>query len=302
MLGRLRMSVDDCLNAYLGLSEQIFTPARSGRNYLRQAIDFVYVNGKFDARILEDVVKKCVGKYSSVGEKDVLLKLDEPCKVYGSYYLLWWVRRIEANCLYLDSFVVATRDSNSEPALLRSYENPDSSQTVGDCKIWEACRATSAAKGFFESITVGKHNQTFSDGGVLYNNPVQLVHREAETIWPERSALLISIGTGIAPGKRLAGNMKEVVDAITNILTETERTANDFHKDHRDMVKDNLLFRFNVTRGLAQIGLAEYLEVGPITDATETYLDEGETGQKMRACVGILLETRSEGSFTSYTS
>lgn len=183
-------------------------------------------------------------------------------------------------------FVVSsllTRVSNSEPALLRSYKNLDSSQAVEDCKIREACRATSAAKGFFESISIGKHYQTLTDGGLLYNNPIQLVHREAETIWLERNALLISIGTGSAPGGPFAGSFKEVVDAMKNILTETGRTADDFYESHLAMVNDNLLFRFNVTHGLTQIGLEEYQEVGSIADAMETYLNNGETGQKMRA-------------------
>lgn len=152
-----------------------------------------------------------------------------------------------------------------------------------DCKIREACRATSAAKGFFESISIGKHYQTLTDGGLLYNNPIQLVHREAETIWLERNALLISIGTGSAPGGPFAGSFKEVVDAMKNILTETGRTADDFYESHLAMVNDNLLFRFNVTHGLTQIGLEEYQEVGSIADAMETYLNNGETGQKMRA-------------------
>lgn len=70
---------------------------------------------------------------------------------------------------------------------------------------------------------------------------------------------------------------------MKNILTETGRTADDFYESHLAMVNDNLLFRFNVTHGLTQIGLEEYQEVGSIADAMETYLNNGETGQKMRA-------------------
>ncbi len=163
------------------------------------------------------------------------------------------------------------------------------------CQIWEACRATSAATGFFDSTTIGEYKKRFIDGGILYNNPIQLVHREAKTIWPERDALLISIGTGSAPGGHFKGNIKKVVEAMKNILTQTERTADDFHRSHRAMVDNGRLFRFNVAHGLAQIGL-EYKEVNSIADATETYLDNGETEQKMKACVKSLLGTQSEGS------
>lgn len=83
------MSLEDCLKAYLELSKQILAPARSRRNFFVQAKDLVYVNGNFDEKILEHVVKNCVGKYSPVGEDYVFKKLDESCREYVSYYLRW---------------------------------------------------------------------------------------------------------------------------------------------------------------------------------------------------------------------
>jgi predicted acylesterase/phospholipase RssA len=163
-----------------------------------------------------------------------------------------------------------------------------------ECKIWEAYRATSAATTFFDPITFGKYGQTFVDGEILYNNPIQLVHREAGRVWSDRKALLISIGTGGAPGKDFKGNIKAVIESMKEILTQTERTANDFHQSHADMVKENLLFRFNVSRGLANIGLEEYREAGAIADATQTYLENGETGEKLNACIGKLLGINPE--------
>ncbi|MGK2896124.1 MAG: patatin-like phospholipase family protein, partial [Candidatus Saccharimonadales bacterium] len=129
-----------------------------------------------------------------------------------------------------------------------------------ECKVWQACRATSAATTFFDPITFGKYGQTFVDGGVLYNNPIQLVHREARQLWPDREILMTSIGTGSAPGKAFQGNLKAIIESMTKILTQTERTANDFHQSHPEMVNNKSLFRFNVFHGLADIGLEEYKE------------------------------------------
>ena len=125
---------------------------------------------------------------------------------------------------------------------------------------------------------------------MLYNNPVQLIHREASNIWPDRRALLISIGTGSAPGKSLKGDLKTVIDRMKEIVAETEKTANDFFYDHGDMVKNNLLYRFNVTNGLANIGLEEYKEVGAMADATQTYLGNGEISKRVESCAKILAE------------
>jgi predicted acylesterase/phospholipase RssA len=88
--------------------------------------------------------------------------------------------------------------------------------SYSDCYTWEACRATSAATTFFDPITIGPMKQSFADGAVAYNNPVQHVYREAQQMWPDRmkDALLITIGTGAAPGPSFEGNAVQVVAAM----------------------------------------------------------------------------------------
>ena len=137
-------------------------------------------------------------------------------------------------------------------AILRSYENNEMPEPLYDeCKIWEACRATSVATTFFDPIAIGPFDQKFADGAILYNNPIQLVHRETQSIWPNRfaGAVLISISTSSAPGKAFEGNIKKIVDVTRSIVTQTKRTADDFFSDHGSMVDRDLLFRFNVFHG-----------------------------------------------------
>jgi predicted acylesterase/phospholipase RssA len=61
--------------------------------------------------------------------------------------------------------------------------------------IWQACRATSAALTYFKPIEVSGY--TYSDGGLLYNNPIQLVHNEASDVFQGQDQLIISLGTSI---------------------------------------------------------------------------------------------------------
>lgn len=61
--------------------------------------------------------------------------------------------------------------------------------------IWQACRATSAALTYFKPIEVSGY--TYSDGGLLYNNPIQLVHNEASDVFHGQDQLIISLGTSI---------------------------------------------------------------------------------------------------------
>jgi ankyrin repeat protein/predicted acylesterase/phospholipase RssA len=158
-----------------------------------------------------------------------------------------------------------------------------------DCKIWEACRATSAATTFFDPIQIGECGQRFIDGASSYNNPIQRAYSEARNLWPGRETFLLSIGTGNAPGLPFKGNIKAFVESMKKIVTETEQTANDFYNSHRELADKSLYFRFNVVHGLAHIGLQEYRKVGLITEATRTYVSQGETNRSLLACIRKLL-------------
>lgn len=109
------------------------------------------------------------------------------------------------------------------------------------------------------------------------------------------NAIIVSIGTGSAPGMTFQGNIKKIVEAMKEIVTQTERTADDFHRAHGKMVAQQCLYRFSVYHGLAEVGLEEYKEKAKIADATQTYLMQGETGQKVRACVDQFTGFHLEG-------
>ncbi|KIM96989.1 hypothetical protein OIDMADRAFT_105858 [Oidiodendron maius Zn] len=235
MLGRLRMSMAECEKAYVQLAEAIFTPRRHQINIPGKAIDFLKVNGKFDEQPLEEILKQ---KIKDAGlEVDALLEDLRPgsCKV----------------------FVCATQVFDNSPTLLRSYENTKVFGDITDVKIWEAGRATSAASSFFDPITIGPMGEKYADGALHYNNPIELVLQESIELWPDRDRVLISIGTGSAPGQAIDGNLKALVSQLVRIATETEETARAFLRSHEDMVRANKLFRFNVYHGLGEIGLDE---------------------------------------------
>lgn len=142
---------------------------------------------------------------------------------------------------------------------------------------------------------MGKYGQEFADGAVLYNNPIQLVEREASTIWPGRmeSAIMVSIGTGSAPGGAFKGNLMKIVDAMKKIVTQTERTNEDFYLAHQAMLYQNRLYRFNVDHGLADVGLDEAKEKQKIASTTQTYLEKAETRGRAKLCVEQLYKPGS---------
>lgn len=80
MLGRLRMTIEQCEDAYLRLSERIFTPKRSRMNPLRSK-DFLRADGKFDHKMLEEATKEIIVKVAGMEEGALLKDPDLSCKV-----------------------------------------------------------------------------------------------------------------------------------------------------------------------------------------------------------------------------
>jgi len=191
--------------------------------------------------------------------------------------------------------VACTHEDITKLAVFRSYLHPTKvrRKIFDKCLIWQACRATSAAPTFFPPIEI--EGQKFLDGGMVFNNPVHIVYREAREIWPDQEPLLISIGTGDAPMEEFGQNLVQVVKTLKNIATETEETANTFLEgEGRALAKHNRYYRFNVPT-LGTIGLQEWKATGKITTLTEHYLDMGEMADKTAACVQKLSEVISKG-------
>jgi predicted acylesterase/phospholipase RssA len=172
---------------------------------------------------------------------------------------------------------------------LRSYtlpEEPDIRATICDAAL-----ATSAATGFFDSVSIGP--RVFVDGAFGANNPVDEVEGEASNIWCSDTGDLkppvkcfISIGTG-NPGKRAIEDniFRFFSKTLVGIITETEETERKFIARWARHFDEKRFFRFNVEQGLQLVGLAEYQEQGLIEAATHEYVTHQNQRFRMRDCV-----------------
>ncbi|OBT53072.1 hypothetical protein VE04_07984, partial [Pseudogymnoascus sp. 24MN13] len=272
MLGRLRMTIPECIKAYTELSKAIFTPRHSRASPVR-GVEYLNGDGKFDSLVLEREIKNQIRKSKVAKNDDQILLQDpeSPCKV----------------CVF------ALRESNSKLAILRTYDYLHASQTLFDeCKVWEACRATSAAPTFFDPVQIGPYKQSFIDGGLGYNNPIFKVYDEAQNIWPDRTVVATSIGTGEVPGTAFGGNLKKIAESITKIVTGCDVVADDFYNANKVMVAEERYCRLSVTHGLGNIGLEEHKHIGEIVDQTQEYLSRGEPQAKLKQCIKALLQER----------
>ena len=151
------------------------------------------------------------------------------------------------------------------------------SDLLQSTRIWEAARATSAASTFFDPIKIGPNDEEFVDGAVGLNNPVRQLWDEARFVWPgerleERVKLIVSIGTGIPGTAPFGQQLWEVLQTLQAIATETETTADNFHRDHVDLARAHKYFRFNVAHGLQNVGLEDANQRSTIAAATRRYI------------------------------
>ncbi|PQE23033.1 ankyrin repeat protein [Rutstroemia sp. NJR-2017a WRK4] len=327
MLGRLRMSVKECKERYMKLAKDAFTPIYSSFNRVGKLLGKIQAKPAFNEKKLEDAILSII---LSALQRDVKTQLrgtsrhmpEMPDRNKGSEaqnLLLYHPGQSEqsgktyaivqdnplfkiANTNQNISFVVAADESNAQAALiLRSYNNPHGSRDpIDHCLLWQACRATSAAPTFFaplafEDPETGKQRRLI-DGGIVNNNPVSLVYRESQDLWPNTTPLLISIGTGLKEDTQFKGAALSIAKSLVEIATETEATHQRFKNGSgKELANKNKYFRFNVPN-LGTIGMEEYKKLADLQKETIDYISEHSGRALAEACVEKMLETATPGT------
>lgn len=156
----------------------------------------------------------------------------------------------------------ATSKKTSETLCLTSYKPRIGKDLLNSVKIREACRATSAASSFFDSITIGKYGEGFVDGATGAKNPVWKMWDQAQRMWgPEpledRIKCLVSIGTDVPSLKPFQDDIIHIGQTLIAIATETEQSAERFLRDKIHLNNTGRYYRFNVNVWLKNIGLEE---------------------------------------------
>jgi hypothetical protein len=180
------------------------------------------------------------------------------------------------------SFVCSYAKELNTPFLIRTYDHKGAvdNPSLKNCRIWQAARATSAAATFFDPIQIGRQN--FVDGGTGMNNPVEHVLNEAKSLWPDTPIqCIVSVGTGKADLKDFGENLKEIVETLQRIATETDLTHQRFLANCKYYGLNGRYFRFEVQQGLGNVNLDEHEKIGTIEIASVRYLGTEET----KACI-----------------
>ena len=158
------------------------------------------------------------------------------------------------------------------PTLFRTYDTSDS---LKDCAIWEVARATSAATTFFKSIKCGRDEVEFVDAGFGYNNPCEVLLREARSIFAGvEFGCILSIGTGIGNVLTVGATRKSILDALKAMAASSQKVAQRLNELYSN---EDVYFRFNVPRGLEDVTLSDWKDMSNISAHTRNYLAESQS-------------------------
>ncbi len=284
LLGRLRQSVPQARKEYVRIAKEVF----SLPSYLKK--------NKFDGQKLEVAIKRLLGKGRS---EEKMLEKENNCKVYAikvfPIFLFW---KLADQSRFVCAVPQQDVKARAGPRLFRTYRVRENASF--NCTIWEACRATSAAPSYFEPIDIGDdgEKETFVDGGLGYNNPVEQVLDEASRIFPGRKvACIVSIGTGVASVITFPGSPKKspvrLITALKNMATESDTTAEKIHKRFQNV--QDTYFRFSVDRGLQGIGIEECEELHKVRTFTTDYIGQQTVSNQINKVAMALLVSRIVG-------
>lgn len=165
-----------------------------------------------------------------------------------------------------------------------------------------SARATSAAPTWFAEFEHTPSKRSFLDGGLYYNNPVKIAHREARLIWPHRRIdVVLSVGSGAnvdpepeqsseedstwwkiwtkVPGRDIWRLGKIAVDHLANSL-DSERTWKQY-LDERNPGARHRFVRLNTALPDPVPELHEVSKIDSLLEQTINYWERSEQKQQI---------------------
>jgi hypothetical protein len=287
MLGRLRMTVPQCLEIYREVGNDLFGHRRS----------VLPLATKYRHKPLEKAVQRIVSEYCKhhpdCGGQDwhpwnanVDDDSEDAKSPAGSSTASWAPEPRERICQSIcltathsgqidEAYLLRSYDHRYDPLISPVWLNPYN-QGADKLRIWEVTRATSAAPFYFKMLEAnleGRGKVGFKDGGIRENNPSYAAYSEHLSLHGEdhEPALLLSVGTGrpdtqkdgfasVWPGPfGRAPMMKKWADKLAvfkNVLIKYTE-GEDRHKMMRTIAKGEHRWykRLNVINGLENMKL-----------------------------------------------
>lgn len=262
------MSVNECITSYRTLAEKVFATNRPIPPPGTQAV-------MYSAEALEMAMKEVVKPHcqnSRCLEKRLCSHHDltfQNHKCVKTYVLLLATVWRALTTSYRVVVATTKENSNADPILFRTY---DRTTSLHDCAIWEVARATSAARSIFKSIKCGHHQTEFIDAAFGYNNPCEVLIKEAKNLYPGMSTSefrVVSIGTGLDDVLTIQDTGNSIVRSLQIIAIMSKMVSERLRVNWGET---NCYFRFDVASRLKDITFADWEAVREVPAYTNEYL------------------------------
>ncbi|MCJ1349383.1 hypothetical protein MMC31_007623 [Peltigera leucophlebia] len=269
MLGRLRMSIDDCITEYETLGPKVFAHPRP---FHLRTLRF-WPCDKYDHRSLEKAIREVIDRRSpSVGGGDKNFASDENrCRTIVLSYRKQESRGVETPYVFR-SYDNLHRNEDPDKRLL------DRNPGVADKnEIWKVARATTAAPTYFKPMKID-HDEHL-DGGFGANNPCAEICDEVRRMNNNAEhcvGTIVSVGTGKCLQGRFQGTGLKRYIGFFYFAT---KWASESEMVHTNMARLNIrsYARFNVETELGSMKLDEWRYRGSLRIKT------GEAISKLRS-------------------
>ncbi|KAL1842459.1 hypothetical protein VTJ49DRAFT_5196 [Mycothermus thermophilus] len=259
MLGRLRMTVDECIRAYRKMAEQAFTPKRT--TWLPASPSGAFSATAFEAAI-RDTVKEFCPEAECAARRASGHSTTSTC-MHGEAEFR------DPSCTSTVVLAITKDNVDARPTLFTTY---NTSMALSGCTIWQVARATSAATTFFKPIHIGRDDVEFIDAAFGYNNPCEVLIEEARQRFPGRPlGQVVSIGTGLGDVVSIDDTRFSIIKALKEMATTSKAVAG--RLDDR-FGGDGRYVRFNVERGLEDTTLSDWNKASSISAHTRNYLSD----------------------------
>ncbi|KAH8915094.1 FabD/lysophospholipase-like protein [Atractiella rhizophila] len=245
MLGRLGMTVRECIRAYEQIVQRVFSEeapiSKEGCVYSAERLKAAFL----------DIIDRYAS--SSVPSSHLPMKDDN----------------IGDRCR---TFVVSRYESDAVCSTeMRTYDVRHAARFAAQCNVWEAARATSSDPDFFLPMVIDKTKYVAMGN----NNPAALAIDESKRIWGERSQLacLVSLGSGLAQAVSLGHTLAQIERAVRAIVKDCSGVANQVKMMMQEQRLGNRYHRLSV-QTMGGIKWEEWERTEDIVGRTKAYMEE----------------------------
>lgn len=311
LLGRLRMSVDDCRQELCQLEgqlesphlvENIFSPVTKTVRNAIQSVPIIGIVGNVIS-FAESLAPPLVG--DTYARTVGWALTPDACKKQNSERLKEWLAKIvqaryrkssmqfeeEVSDSRCRTFILASpKETPSRPHRIRAYTSRiDTKCTV--CSIVEVGAAATALSLEFHPTPLGSSGIEYMEAGLGYGNPSREALDETRRIWSTQPRCLINIGVGGEDEPSFQGTW-DLLGVGKFICLDRNRVARELFQEVSTMRLK--YFRFDVEE--IRSDALDWLRKQHVLELTRNYLEDQSQKDLIKLCSQFLVQDFRDGS------